>query len=64
MGGGSVFLILCETLVAIVFGHKIHIFIPKFGQNSILIPKSTYGGGATGLGIIPKKNSFFTASLR
>ena len=34
---------------------KIHIFIPK----------SAYGGegGSAGLGIIPKKNSFFSASL-
>ena len=43
--------------MAIVFGPEIHIFIPK----------SAHGGGGvgpTGLGIIPKKNSFFTASLR
>jgi hypothetical protein len=38
--------------VAIYFGHKIHIFIPK----------NAYGE-PTDLGIIPKKNSFFTASL-
>ena len=24
---------LCEILVAIVFGHEIHILIPSFGQN-------------------------------
>ena len=24
----------CEILVAILFGHEIHISIPKFGQNS------------------------------
>ena len=47
--------------MAIVFGHEIHIFIPKFGQNSIFY---SYGGGSSGLGIIPKKNSFFSASLR
>ena len=29
----------------------------------ISIPKSAYGGGSTGFGIISKKNSFFTASL-
>ena len=33
---------------------KIQIFIPK---------RSYGGGGSTGLGIIPKKKSFFTASL-
>ena len=38
--------------MAIVFGHKIHIFIPKFGQNSNFY---SYGGGSTDLGIIPKK---------
>ena len=53
-------------MVAIVFGHKIHIFIPKFGQNSIFIPKSAWGWrGSIGLGIIHKKKTvFFTASLK
>ena len=39
---------------------KIHIFIPKFGQNSHF-SHSAYGGGGTGLGNIPKKNNFFDA---
>ena len=38
--------------MAIVFGHEIHIFIPKFGQNS-------HGGVSTGLGNIPKKTILF-----
>ena len=33
-GGGRYSSFLCEILVAIVFGHEIQIFIPKFGQNS------------------------------
>ena len=35
-GGGSVYL---KLMVVVVFGHEIHIFIPKFGQNSHFIPK-------------------------
>ena len=35
--------------MAIVFGNKIHIFIPK----------SAYGGGSTGLGIIPENQFFY-----
>ena len=47
-------------LVGIVFGHEIHIFIPKFGQDSHFIPKCAEGGGgSTGLGNIPKQNNFF-----
>ena len=30
--------------MAIVFGPKIHIFVPKIGKNSDFIPKSAYGG--------------------
>ena len=33
-GGGRDSLSLAEFLVAIVVGREIHIFIPKFGQNS------------------------------
>ena len=44
----------CEILVAIVFGHEIHIFIPKFGKIHIFIPKSAYGeGGSAVSGNIP-----------
>ena len=46
-------------LVAIIFGPKIHIFIPKFGQNSNFILKSAYGGVGTCLGIIPRNKQSF-----
>ena len=48
--------------MAIVFAHEIHIFIPKFGQNSNFITKSTEGG-SVGLGIIPKKTVFLVFPL-
>ena len=56
-GGGGGRGGLGEILVVIVFGHEIHIFIPKFGQNSHFFPKCTegMGGGPTGLGNVPKK---------
>ena len=43
-------------------GHEIHIFIPKFGQNSHFFPKSTHGGDPPVYEIFLKKD-FFTASL-
>ena len=49
--------------MAIVFAHEIHIFIPKYGQKNIFIPKSAYGGGGVHrLGNIPK-NSFLLLPL-
>ena len=46
--------------MANVFGHEIHICIPKFGQNSHFYSQIYRGGGgSTGLGNIPKKNNFF-----
>ena len=61
--------------MAIVFGHKIHISIPKFDQNSLFysyiwpeftilflnVPKGE--GGSTGLGNIPKKKTIFLVVL-
>ena len=52
-----IFLRYCEILVAIVFGHDIHILFLK-AKIHISIPKFTEegGGGTTGLRNIPKKN--------
>ena len=36
---------IAKLLVAIVFGHEIHIFIPKFGQNSHFYSLKCLGGG-------------------
>ena len=46
---------LCEILVAIVFG--LDIFWPKVTFLLLNVPR--VGGGSTGLGIIPKKYQFF-----
>ena len=34
-GRGSVLLNFCDILVAIVFGHEVHIFNPKFGEKKL-----------------------------
>ena len=54
--------------MAIVFDHEIHIFPPKFGQNSHLYSQKYRGGplrrwGSTGLRNIPKKTFFGGASV-
>ena len=56
---------LGKILVAIIFGHEIHMFIPKFGQNSHFHSQMYRGrgsGGSTNLENIPKKK--FSASLK
>ena len=35
-----------SCLLAIVIGHKIHIFVPKFGQNSKKFLKVSFWGGS------------------
>ena len=53
-------------MVAIVFGHEIHILILNLATIHIFIPKSAYGGrggGSTGLGNIPKKETFSVLPL-
>ena len=54
----------CEILLAIVFGHEIHISTPKFGQNSHSYSLVYQGGrGFTSLGNIKKQTIFFTSFL-
>ena len=53
---------LCEISVVIVFWAKIHIFIPKFGQNSFFYSKKGRGGGGGHFGptfIFPGKTVNF-----
>ena len=55
--------ILRLVLVVIVLGHKIHIFIPKFGQNSIFFLNVPIGGVHRSRNYSLKK-TVFTAFLR
>ena len=49
--------------MAIVLAMKFTFLFLNLAKIHIFIPKSAYGGRSTGLGIIPKKKQFFSASL-
>ena len=54
-GGFGIPKLFCEILVAIVFGHEIHILSLNLAKIHIFIPR----GGTTSLGNIPKKKTIF-----